>query len=521
MAPGIDKILIMEIPPGRDLDIILRVDVLIGEVDVLAKFCDTNFDYCEFMDFELENILDADISFARHISGSRWITLETNSMECAESPCWVSVMLRTHEETSLKIEGFTNNFIHNREMDGVIKLKEDSLIKYEVTDYFISSISFGLDSEEIGLTFCVSREEIITSTCDEMTFHGSYGELRGLYYIEVYYEDGSAEEVNFTLTAEKTPLEPEDPVLHHAQMHFDFSTAFEPVQKFTLPVQGSNELNFPISVSLIPINGTFRTCLIPPGAPAESIDDGIWCTEEMNEYTEYSLEILQSDPDYKTHGEYVLFVQAISFIDTTQAVFILQCFSGTDRIVLEDGQGIVVTDSGSLEFPSKAGDDVWLTMSGDPNSLEIQYQNDENQPVTLKDLRSFDNTIYIPNELLESTGDLSLTLVNLNCTQCSIRAHSNTRDVMSQITKASNEAQGQLPLQFYTLTLEQEDTINIFRDEGATNSTQVWIQATPWSDVALPLIITAKSRPSFECEEPMCEVYSSKEKQIVSLAIYG
>ena len=36
----------MEIPPGRDLDVILRADVLSGEADVLAKFCDTNFDYC-------------------------------------------------------------------------------------------------------------------------------------------------------------------------------------------------------------------------------------------------------------------------------------------------------------------------------------------------------------------------------------------------------------------------------------------------------------------------------------------
>ena len=97
---------------------------------------------------------------------SRWITLETNSMECAESPCWVSVMLRTHEETSLKIEGFANNFIHNREMDGVIKLKEESLIKYEVTDYFLSSIAFDLISVEQGLTICVSREEVITTTCD-------------------------------------------------------------------------------------------------------------------------------------------------------------------------------------------------------------------------------------------------------------------------------------------------------------------------------------------------------------------
>ena len=87
-------------------------------------------------------------------------------MECAESPCWVSVMLRTHEETSLKIEGFANNFIHNREMDGVIKLKEESLIKYEVTDYFLSSIAFDLISVEQGLTICVSREEVITTTCD-------------------------------------------------------------------------------------------------------------------------------------------------------------------------------------------------------------------------------------------------------------------------------------------------------------------------------------------------------------------
>ena len=82
----------------------------------------------------------------------------------------------------------------------------------------------------------------------------------------------------------------------------------------------------------------------------------------MNEYSEYNLEILQSDKDYIPHGEYVLFVEATSFIDTTQAVFILQSFTGTDNIILEDSETIQVDGTGSFEFPSHTGQDVWWTI---------------------------------------------------------------------------------------------------------------------------------------------------------------
>ena len=67
-----------------------------------------------------------------------------------------------------------------------------------------------------------------------MSFHGSYGELRGLYYIDVYYEDGSSDEAEFTLQVEKSPLVPEQPTLHHAEMHYDFTTALYPAKKFSL-----------------------------------------------------------------------------------------------------------------------------------------------------------------------------------------------------------------------------------------------------------------------------------------------
>lgn len=250
-----------------------------------------------------------------------------------------------------------------------------------------------------------------------------FGELMGVYYIKIQTHETKRKFTDFELKVETEDAAPAKS-FSSEQIHYDRIVLPEISKSYPIEIYGSDEIMYPIKVVLTPRNDIFEICLSPPDSSAKP-----WCTDELDENSEFTLIVSTSHPKYVPHGTYNLTVTAIEFAEDIQADFSLQYFADDTIVVMEDDTEYEIEGLTSFEFVVEAGNDVWIEIKGDYEETDVWYIDINERPKELKNLRKVNDKFYIPNELIIAPSHPPTILVDVDCEECRVQSYDELREV--------------------------------------------------------------------------------------------
>ena len=101
---------VMSHEPKENLDIIVRVGHVTGDVDVFVKTCQGDIMVkCIFTGYELSTAMGNDnVVRAKRVQLERHILATVDEGECDVSPCWVSIAVVARSTSQYNLSVFVN-----------------------------------------------------------------------------------------------------------------------------------------------------------------------------------------------------------------------------------------------------------------------------------------------------------------------------------------------------------------------------------------------------------------------------